>query len=975
MANDPSVQLAAILEQTLSPDVNVRKPAEQLLQSNEDKEGYSILLLNLISREDLAITIRIAGSIAFKNFIKRNWAVSDDNVNVNKISETDRGTVRNAIVNMMLHSPEQIQLQLSDAVSIIGREDFPKKWPGLLDEMLTQIQASDGNFHIINGVLRTAHSLFKRYRHEFKSQELWTEIKYVLDRFAKPFTDLFVATIELAKNQSNVQNLKIIFSSLVLCSKIFYSLNAQDLPEFFEDNISVWMDNFLVLLSIDNKLLHTEESEEVGLLEQLKSQICDNIGMYAQKYNEEFQGFLPQFVQTVWNLLINTGNEPKYDLLVSNAMNFLSIVADRNQYQDLFKAENVLDSISSKVIIPNMEFRQSDEELFEDNPEEYIRRDIEGSDVDTRRRAACELVKALSKYFEAQITQIFLQYINAMLESFATNPQAFWKRKDAAIYLVTSISVKGSTARFGTTNTSDLVDITDFYNKFVKDDLSRTSNLSELPVLRADALKYIVTFRNQLPFKETILPSFPLIIQHLSAPSVVVHTYAANVLEKLFTMKDPTDVKKSTPLVKATDLQPLIPNTIQGLLNIFDYPGSSENEYAMKALMRSLSLLQENILPILGPTFSKLLTKLNDVSKNPSKPHFNHYLFETICLSIKIAFNQKKASLSTFEQALFPVFQNILTNDVQEFMPYVFQLLSMFIELRENQISAPYMQLFPFLLAPALWERPANCAPLARLLVGYVEKDFVNIENTGKIQPLLGVFQKLNASKANDHHGFLLLQSLIEFGKYESLEPYMKQIFVLLFQRLTTSKTTKFIKCCLVFFSFFSYKYGGSSLISIIESLQPQMFGMVIRNLFVTEVQKVSDIVEKKICAVGITKLLCETQEMLSGIYANLWPSLLKALIGLFELPEDDSVPDDEHFAEIEDISGYQASYSQLVFARKKERDPISEVMSPRTFLLESLKNVSTKYPGQITALISTVDHDTQAYIHKYLQSTNFVFT
>jgi len=45
----------------------------------------------------------------------------------------------------------------------------------------------------------------------------------------------------------------------------------------------------------------------------------------------------------------------------------------------------------------------SDEELFEDNPEEYIRRDIEGSDVDTRRRAACDLVKALSKEFE-QIT-------------------------------------------------------------------------------------------------------------------------------------------------------------------------------------------------------------------------------------------------------------------------------------------------------------------------------------------------------------------------------------------------------------------------------------------------------------------------------------------------------------------------------------------------------------------------------------------
>ena len=53
----------------------------------------------------------------------------------------------------------------------------------------------------------------------------------------------------------------------------------------------------------------------------------------------------------------------------------------------------------------------SDEELFEDNPQEYIRRDVEGSDVDTRRRAACDLVKALSRLFEQRITQEFAQYV------------------------------------------------------------------------------------------------------------------------------------------------------------------------------------------------------------------------------------------------------------------------------------------------------------------------------------------------------------------------------------------------------------------------------------------------------------------------------------------------------------------------------------------------------------------------------------
>lgn len=57
----------------------------------------------------------------------------------------------------------------------------------------------------------------------------------------------------------------------------------------------------------------------------------------------------------------------------------------------------------------------SDEELFVDNAEEYIRRDIEGSDVDTRRRAACDLVKVLSRYFEEKITEIFSSYVQVCI--------------------------------------------------------------------------------------------------------------------------------------------------------------------------------------------------------------------------------------------------------------------------------------------------------------------------------------------------------------------------------------------------------------------------------------------------------------------------------------------------------------------------------------------------------------------------------
>lgn len=147
----------------------------------------------LIDKPEVDMTIRTAGAIAFKNYIKRNWGRPVDFPDEpDRIHESDREAIKRMIVPMMLKSPVAIQKQFSDAIQIIGKYDFPKKWPQLIDDMIEKFQT--GDFHIINGILKTAHSIFKRYRYEFKSQALWEEIKLVLDKFAKPLTDLLLVS-------------------------------------------------------------------------------------------------------------------------------------------------------------------------------------------------------------------------------------------------------------------------------------------------------------------------------------------------------------------------------------------------------------------------------------------------------------------------------------------------------------------------------------------------------------------------------------------------------------------------------------------------------------------------------------------------------------------------------------------------------------------------------------------------------------
>ncbi|CAL7948887.1 unnamed protein product [Xylocopa violacea] len=860
----------------------------------------------------------------------------------------------------MLHSPDSIQKQLSDAVSIVGKYDFPNKWPELIDQMVEKF--STGDFHVINGVLHTAHSLFKRYRYEFKSQSLWTEIKFVLDRFAKPLTDLFVATMNLTQvHANNVDALKVIYSSLVILSKVFYSLNFQDLPEFFEDNMAVWMRNFHILLNTDVPSLRSTDEEEAGVIEQLKSQVCDNIGLYAQKYDEEFQPYLPDFVTAVWNLLTSTGQQPKYDALVSNALQFLATVADRAQYRNLFEDPTTLSSICEKVIIPNMEFRESDNELFEDNPEEYIRRDIEGSDVDTRRRAACDLVKVLSKYFEAKIMEIFGAYIQVMLQNYADKPAENWRSKDAAIYLVTSSASKAQTQKHGVTQSSELVPLPQFAMQHIQPELIKP-NVNEFPVLKADAIKFIMTFRSVLP-REMIIGSLPQLIRHLSASNIVVHTYTACAIEKILAMKGPDNLS----LVKGNDLSPLTADLLKGLFSCLNIPGSEENEYVMKAIMRSFGTLQEVIVPFLADLLPKLTEKLAMVSKNPSRPNFNHYLFETFALSIKIVCKTHKVAVSSFEEALFPIFQEILQQDVLEFLPYVFQILALLLELRTTQdMPEAYLALFPCLLSSVLFERQANIHPLNRLLRAFISHGAYHIVAQEKTNGLLGVFQKLIASKANDHEGFLLLQSIIEYFAPNVLEPYMKQIFVLLFQRLTSSKTTKFVKGLIVFFAYYIIKYGANSLVTIIDQIQNRMFGMVVERVLITDLQKVSGDIERKIAAVGISNLLIDCSAMLERPYNAYYPPLLATLVEFFELPQDQTSLPEDIFPETEDTPGYQVGYSQLLCAKNPPKDPLEATGDVRLHLAQGLARLS---PRQLLNILDQIPEPNANHLRSYLQT------
>ena len=172
--------------------------------------------------------------------------------------------------------------------------------------------------------------------------------------------------------------------------------------------------------------------EGLEVVDQLRAAVCENINLYMEKYEEEFQGYLSDFASAVWSLLVHVSQSSRQDRLVVMAIKFLTTVS-KSLHHALFQGESVILEICQSIAIPNVKLRDKDEELFEINIVEFVERDMEGSDLDERRRTACELLKGIALNYKKQVTDLVSVQIKNLLRSFAANPVVNWKDKDCAI--------------------------------------------------------------------------------------------------------------------------------------------------------------------------------------------------------------------------------------------------------------------------------------------------------------------------------------------------------------------------------------------------------------------------------------------------------------------------------------------------------------------------------------------------------------
>jgi exportin-2 (importin alpha re-exporter) len=298
--------------------------------------------------------------------------------------------------------------------------------------------------------------------------------------------------------------------------------------------------------------------------------------------------------------------------------------------------------------------------------------------------------------------------------------------------------------------------------------------------------------------------------------------------------------------------------------------------------------------------------------------------------------------------------------EVTEFIPYVFQVLAQLLEYSAGDLSSAYESLFAPLLTPTLWESKGNIPGLTRLICAYMGKAGKKLCIQGNfLMGVLGVFQKLISSKANESYGFQLLGALVESLGMEGLQNHIIEVFNILLMRLQKGKTARYVRHICLFFSFLICKCGAATWLQILNSIQPGLGGMLLQQVWIPCVlnESIFNKSDNKVMVVGMAMLMKEA-DIINLDGGKPWTQLVAGVLKLVGsgVADDDSKGGDDGDLEIE-IS-FDSSFSKLNFAGKPVSDRLPEVPDKEALLAKNLGECCATKPETLVGLLQVTFQD-----------------
>jgi exportin-2 (importin alpha re-exporter) len=672
--------------------------------------------------------------------------------------------------------------------------------------------------------------VFKRYRHEERSDELWADLKIILSQSVQPMLALtHTLTGQLAQLQANKSAVTGHIKCITLLIKIFHSMCAQDFAAQVEESMRSWMELVHTLLTLDwlaPMYAQDNDDDDVNELLHMRKACLGTLNLFASRYQEEFAAFMPPLVKVVWELANAAPSGGYADEYVSSLMKFLAIIA-RSRDHAVVDSEQIMSAIVRSVVVPNVIMRASDVERFDDDGAEYMQRDLLGADIHTRRKAAADLLKAFNSHQERAVCALGMEAIQTLTQRAAAASAAdAVPLKEAAISIMVAIGITSSSEVTGAVTVSPHIDSMAFFQQAIMPELQPASSAAPSPILVSAALKFIVAFRHTLGTMN--LPAvLGLVTPHFSNPHYVVHTYAAYAITRLLDTKVPKAAGGvPEPLINSATFAPFFGATVSGLFTVLSLPVSKENEHVMRCLMRVVIVTGAAALPHAGELVTRLNAIVIEVLRQCRNPLFPYYVFETLAAFLRFVCGSDATLVAAFTQAFMPQYALIKSDaNAEAMLPYAWQIFSMLVQRTPAPLPPHLAAEFPLFFTPDLWTNRSNVPAMVRVLCSFISQDAGQLLQGDGITKLLGLIQQLVSKKSSDDQGMLLLCAVFNAVPFAQLQQYSQGIFHMLLGRLQNDKTVKYNRLFLNALGLACMKFTPQAVAAVLNGMQVSALG------------------------------------------------------------------------------------------------------------------------------------------------------
>lgn len=437
-------KLVTLLESTLNPAL--RKQAEDELGMIHNILGFSTNLLQLVMSDQVQMPVRQAGAIYLKNMISQYWIEHKAEKPTEPVPfclhDSDKATIRDNLIEAVIHSPDPIRAQLIVCVRTITQQDFPEKWTAIIDKVHHFIQTNDINSWY--GALQAFYQLCKIF-----------EYKTAKDRepYHKAMTVLLPMFLErLCQLTEDQSDLSVLTQKQIL--KIFFTFVQFILPLDVMDNnaIANWIGvcNLILTRPVPDHVEQIDKDERAELswwkvkkwAIRILNRIFDRYGTPSsagKEYAEFANFFLKGYSTNILTSILKILEQYRNGVYVSPRVLQLAIIYIEYSVSPPFTwkfLKQHMMVIIQEILYPLMCHTDEDDDLFENDPIEYIKANYDVfADFVSPVNAARQLVYHVCNKRKQMLEQSMMFCMQVL-----QNQQLSPRQKDGILHIVGAVA-------------------------------------------------------------------------------------------------------------------------------------------------------------------------------------------------------------------------------------------------------------------------------------------------------------------------------------------------------------------------------------------------------------------------------------------------------------------------------------------------------------------------------------------------------